>query len=246
MAQTARRSWLRSAATGLMALMIAAAAQAATTTITVDSTAQEVPFVTNGNCTLGEAIRAANTDAAIDNCTDANFDSGGPFVIELAATTYTLSQSENSTFGPTGLPEITSDITINGNGAIVERSAAMAIPALTVAFSARLAMFRRRSTKRSTIEVRTPQPRWLDSCNEVSGKPGTTQTGTLEQSPNAGNENVRRPGRDQGVQLGRKVVPRGFEPDKISRKQRKSRAANRQEPPSTDTNCPPGGQLRKR
>jgi len=36
--------------------------------ISVNSTAQEVPFVVNGNCTLGEAIFAANVDAAVDGC----------------------------------------------------------------------------------------------------------------------------------------------------------------------------------
>jgi len=36
------------------------------TDINVNSFAQEVPFVTNGNCTLGEAIQAANTDTAVD------------------------------------------------------------------------------------------------------------------------------------------------------------------------------------
>ncbi len=128
MTRTAPNSRFHGVATGLMALAMAAGAQAATTTIAVDSTAQEVPFVTNANCTLGEAIRAANTDAAIDNCTSANFGTGGPFVIELAATTYTLTQPENMSVGPTGLPEITSAITIDGNGAIIERSSAMGMP----------------------------------------------------------------------------------------------------------------------
>jgi hypothetical protein len=54
-------------------------------TIVVDSTAQEVPFVTNGNCTLGEAIQAANTNTAVDGCS-AGADSD---IIEVPAGTYT-------------------------------------------------------------------------------------------------------------------------------------------------------------
>ena len=34
----------------------------------MNSTAQEVPFSTNGNCTLGEAIHAANTNTVVDGC----------------------------------------------------------------------------------------------------------------------------------------------------------------------------------
>src|SRR5262249_25880596 len=40
--------------------------------IQVDSFDQEKPFVTNGNCTLGEAIVAANTDTAVDGCAAGN------------------------------------------------------------------------------------------------------------------------------------------------------------------------------
>ncbi|MBX3024232.1 hypothetical protein KF840_04900 [bacterium] len=113
----------------LARFLAAGRAPAAVTTITVDSTAQEVPFVTNGNCTLGEAMRAATTDAAIDNCTNASFGSGGPFVIELAAAaTYTLTQPENWWYGPTGLPEVTAAITINGHGSTIARSSAMGTP----------------------------------------------------------------------------------------------------------------------
>lgn len=124
-------TWLRALVT--LALVATAVplpvAHAARTVVTVDSTAQEVPFVTNGNCTLGEAIRSANTDTGLDACGgDPHFGTGGPFVIELQNTTYTLTQPENWWYGPTGLPEITSDITVNGHGATITRSSAPGIP----------------------------------------------------------------------------------------------------------------------
>ena len=39
------------------------------------------------------------------------------------------------------------------------------------------------STKRSTIRRRTLQPWWPESTNELSGKPGTVQFGTLPSRP---------------------------------------------------------------
>jgi hypothetical protein len=94
-------------------------------TILVDSTLQEVPPVDNGNCTLAEAIIAANTDAAVDGCTPGYADD----IIELAPTIYTLSQVDNvSERGPTGLPIITDTLTIMGNGATIERSEAPDTP----------------------------------------------------------------------------------------------------------------------
>ncbi len=58
---------------------------------------------------LIDAIEAANSN-------------GQANMIELAAsTTYTLSNIDNNTDGPNGLPSITGEITINGNGATIER-----------------------------------------------------------------------------------------------------------------------------
>ena len=102
-----------------LAALIIAPQIAAAATITVDSTAQEEPFVNDGDCTLGEAIKAANDDAAVDNCPTGS----GDDVIELDGTaTYTL--TDNVGITSTGTPEVTSTITINGNGATLERDAA--------------------------------------------------------------------------------------------------------------------------
>ncbi|WP_407898631.1 DUF4347 domain-containing protein, partial [Scytonema sp. NUACC26] len=48
--------------------------------------------------------------------------------INLAKSTYSLNQINNYWYGPNGLPEIKSQITIEGNGAIVERATATGTP----------------------------------------------------------------------------------------------------------------------
>ena len=46
-----------------------------------------------------------------------------PSIINLApGSTYILTTPDNDTYGPTGLPVISSNITINGNGAVIERT----------------------------------------------------------------------------------------------------------------------------
>ncbi len=80
-------------------------------TITVDTTTDDLTV--NGNCTLREAIIAANTDTAVDACPAGN----GADTIEIPAGTYILS------IAPTGPDDaasgdlnITADLTLNGSG----------------------------------------------------------------------------------------------------------------------------------
>jgi hypothetical protein len=85
--------------------------------IIVDSFAQS-PGVA-GDCTLGEAIQAANTDLAVDGCPAGS----GSDTIALASGLYSLTAIDN---GVNGLPRVTSDITIAGESAattIIERAA---------------------------------------------------------------------------------------------------------------------------
>ncbi|MFN2576446.1 MAG: hypothetical protein ABR607_02015, partial [Pyrinomonadaceae bacterium] len=85
-------------------------------TITVNSTAQSPGIA--GDCTLGEAIRAINTHSAVDGCS-AN---AGTSTIILPAGTYRLTAADS--LPSTGLPNITSNVTIQGDGAattIIER-----------------------------------------------------------------------------------------------------------------------------
>ncbi|MCU0514113.1 MAG: tandem-95 repeat protein, partial [Anaerolineae bacterium] len=89
--------------------------------ITVTSTAQEVPFVTNGNCTLGEAIHAANTSTAVDACPAGR----GLDVIRLQNATYTLQNFHTADASTqTGLPIISSNMVIEGgSGTVIQRAA---------------------------------------------------------------------------------------------------------------------------
>ena len=84
---------------------------ALTATITVDTTADD--FTTNGNCTLREAIRAANNDVVTDACPAGS----GADTIILPAGNYVLAlggMSENLTAA--GDLDITRDLTIVGAG----------------------------------------------------------------------------------------------------------------------------------
>ena len=83
--------------------------------------AGEVAISSNGLCSLREAIVNANADAA----THADCTAGSAAdVIILAAGTYSVANSYASYSGGTGLPQITSTITIEGNGATIDRSGA--------------------------------------------------------------------------------------------------------------------------
>jgi hypothetical protein len=94
--------------------------------VAVTSTAQEAPFITNGNCTLGEAIQAANTDAPVDACPAG---AGADTIVLAAGQTYTLTLPHTTGFtGDTGVPPITSAITIVGDGAILERASGADTP----------------------------------------------------------------------------------------------------------------------
>lgn len=92
-------------------------------TINVNSTAQSPGA--SGDCTLGEAILAANADAPVDGCSAGS--SSGADTIMLPAGTYTLTTIgfTHGWFGNAGLPGITTDVVIQGAGAestIIERS----------------------------------------------------------------------------------------------------------------------------
>ena len=71
-----------------------------------------------GACTLVDAITAANTDTATGGCVAG---SGADMIVLPAGSTQTLTEVNNDTYGPTGLPVITSAITIAGNGGTIAR-----------------------------------------------------------------------------------------------------------------------------
>ena len=82
-------------------------------TITVNTTADELN--SNGNCSLREAIHAANTNAAVDACSAG---SGGTDIITLPAGTYALTVAgTGEESNVTGDLDILGDVSIKGAGA---------------------------------------------------------------------------------------------------------------------------------
>jgi hypothetical protein len=110
------------ATVSLLVLMLSAAwtpaADAAGTTIKVTSLD---PDTGGPLCKIRDAVTAANTSAVVGGCDGSG---GGPFTIELANRTYyQLTQLDNNgDQGDNGLPQITTDITINANGSAIQRS----------------------------------------------------------------------------------------------------------------------------
>lgn len=85
----------------------------------------------DGRCTLREAMRSANNDTASGPAAGECAAGGGADTIVLAATTqlYTLSVVDAAgTSGSNGLPIVTTLITIEGNGATIQRSGAAGTP----------------------------------------------------------------------------------------------------------------------
>lgn len=129
-----RKAWLGVAALALAALTPLTAAPAeAQATIVVDTTTPGVDD-SDGQCSLAEAIYAANRDDTLvsDDCTSGS----GADVIRLpAGATFplsTITDDLDNPFGPTATPIITSDLTIDGNGSDLQRSGTTLMRAFAV------------------------------------------------------------------------------------------------------------------
>lgn len=81
----------------------------------------------HGNCSLAQAITAANTNTPAGGCKAGNDQHNGGDIIKLAAD-ITLTAVDNLTDGPNGLPSVSSTITINGNGHTLARSSVTGTP----------------------------------------------------------------------------------------------------------------------
>jgi CSLREA domain-containing protein len=92
-------------------LVLAMAAVARAATITVNST--DDTLATDGNCTLREAVLAANSDTAVDGCAAGS----GPDVVIVPAGFYRLTGSRDEDGGLTGDLDITDDLELVGAGA---------------------------------------------------------------------------------------------------------------------------------
>jgi hypothetical protein len=71
-----------------------------------------------GACSLADAIHAANTDAAVGGCAKGN---GADTITLQPNSTFLLTAADNPDRGGVGLPVVTSTITIEGHGSIIER-----------------------------------------------------------------------------------------------------------------------------
>ncbi len=101
------------AAAALLALSLLQGEVAHAATITVNTTDDELN--SDGDCSLREALRAANTDAAVDACIAGS----GADTILLAAGIYTLSiPGTNEDTASTGDLDIADDLTLTGAGAL--------------------------------------------------------------------------------------------------------------------------------
>ena len=89
-------------------------------TITVDGTDGAVAV--DGACSISEAIQAANSDTAVNECAAGS----GTDTINLSANvTLTAAFDEDATYGSTGTPAISSNLIIDGMGFSIERQSSL-------------------------------------------------------------------------------------------------------------------------
>jgi hypothetical protein len=109
-----RMAWSLAGAALLLAL-----GQGVVTAATIGVTTIDPGIASDGQCSLIEAIVNANNDAAtFPDCAKGN---GSDTIILPANANVTLSAIDNNDLGATGLPVITSIVTIEGNGATIAR-----------------------------------------------------------------------------------------------------------------------------
>ncbi|MCB1603084.1 MAG: hypothetical protein KDI59_00410 [Xanthomonadales bacterium] len=89
-------------------------------TITVDGSDGAVAM--DGFCSISEAIQAANSDSAVNECAAGS----GTDTINLSTNiTLTAAFDEDATYGSTGTPAISSSLFINGMGFSIERQSSL-------------------------------------------------------------------------------------------------------------------------
>jgi len=101
------------------AALLLALGQGVATAATITVTTDNPNIVADGQCSLIEAIVNANNDAA--TFPDCPAGSGADTIVLPASGNLTLSAADFFAIGPRGLPNITSRITIEGNGATIAR-----------------------------------------------------------------------------------------------------------------------------
>ncbi|HEX9924194.1 MAG TPA: right-handed parallel beta-helix repeat-containing protein [Anaerolineae bacterium] len=122
-----RRRFLKGTAgtLGSLALLLALSGTPALANNIAVTTNVITPIDGDNECSLIEAILNANDTGTGQPYLDcAAGDPSGPDTITLAGNTYTFSVIDNTDYGATGLPTISSTVTIQGNGATLQRSGA--------------------------------------------------------------------------------------------------------------------------
>ncbi|MGQ0623030.1 MAG: choice-of-anchor Q domain-containing protein [Panacagrimonas sp.] len=137
--------------------------------------------VANGGCTLIDAIKSANTDTATGLCPAGN---GADTVVLPANSTQSLATVQDSSRGKTGLPVITSTITLQANGSTLTR--APGSPNFRILFVDRGGNL---TLDRATVSGGSPTGNGFDgSCGGIFvGEYAPTSTLTLSNSTVTGN-----------------------------------------------------------
>jgi WD40 repeat protein len=118
------------------------ATETATSTFTPTNTATFTPTATHTPPASPTASATCSFNVAASDTAGLISALSSPSVICLGGGTYALSAVHNNDDGPGGLPTITKNVTINGNGAIIERvSSAPSFRIFRILNTARLALF---------------------------------------------------------------------------------------------------------
>ena len=104
---------IRAVILGVAALLLTFAGPNAAHAAAIAVTATNDELNTDGDCSLREAIQAANTDTGVDSCLSGN----GADTIMVPAGTYTLSLPSLEDSNTSGDLDIVGDLTIHGAGA---------------------------------------------------------------------------------------------------------------------------------
>src|SRR5947208_2766114 len=84
----------------------------------------------------GSIAVGGTVQALISALDTANATPGGATLVLPAGSVYTLAAVDNNWYGPNGLPAITSAVTIQGNGAVIQRSPVAGTPAFRLFYVA--------------------------------------------------------------------------------------------------------------
>jgi hypothetical protein len=120
------------------AAFLMALSQGLATAATINVTIKDPRVRPDGQCSLIEAIVNANADAAFFS--DCPAGDGADTIVLPAKANVGVRDVYDNTYGPTGLPLITSSITIQGNGARIRRQTQFFFRLLTVSKTGELTL----------------------------------------------------------------------------------------------------------